>query len=311
MRIVMMFDFPALGERIREIEPEADILTLSPTDPMDRLGRVDVVLATPGGSQTLSRLLDYQPDVGWIHILGTGVDDYPVDLLRGRLVSCSKGATAVPIAEWVLAMMLAHAKRLPSSWAAAPPQQWFMADLDTLEGKTLGLIGFGQIGQAIARRALAFDMNVICHMRTHRPSGMSGVESVADLDEMIPLADHLVLALPSTAETVGLMNDELLSRLKPGSHLINISRAALIDHDALKERLDSGQIARASLDVVSPEPLPDGHWLYQHPSVQLSPHIAWNGPRSHERMSQAFLDNLRRWCAGDSLQGVVDTCAGY
>ncbi len=148
-------------------------------------------------------------------------------------------------------------------------------------------------------------------MRTHRPSGMSGVESVASLDEMIPLVDHLVLALPSTAETAGLMDAARLTRLKPGSHLINISRAALIDHDALKERLDSGQIARASLDVVSPEPLPDGHWLYQHPSVQLSPHIAWNGPRSHERMSQAFLDNLRCWCAGDSLQGVVDTSVGY
>jgi phosphoglycerate dehydrogenase-like enzyme len=107
------------------------------------------------------------------------------------------------------------------------------------------------------------------------------------------------------------MNAERFSRLKPGSHLINISRAALIDHDALKEQLDSGQIARASLDVVSPEPLPDEHWLYQHPSVQLSPHIAWNGPRSHERMSQAFLDNLRRWCAGGSLQGVIDTCVGY
>ncbi|WP_083702914.1 NAD(P)-dependent oxidoreductase [Marinobacterium stanieri] len=73
---------------------------------------------------------------------------------------------------------------------------------------------------------------------------------------------------------------------------MHISRAALIDHDAPRERLDSGQIARASLDVASPEPLPAGHWLYQHPRVQLSPHISWNGPLSHERMKHAFLDSL-------------------
>lgn len=311
MRIVMLFDLPEVRDGIRATIPGADILTLSPTDPLDQLGAVDVVLATPGGSQALARLLECQSDIPWIHVLGTGVDDYPVELLRGRRVTCAKGATATPIAEWVLAMMLAQAKRLPGSWADQPPARWFMADLDTLEGKTLGIIGFGQIGQAIARRALAFDMNVRVTMRTHRPTGMSGVESVACIDELIPLADHLVLALPATGETTGLMDAARLSRMKVGSHLVNISRAALIDQDALKDRLDSGQIARASLDVVSPEPLQAGHWLYRHPGVQLSPHISWNGPLSHGRMVQAFLDNLHRYAAGKPLRGRVDIQAGY
>ena len=311
MRIVMLFDLPAVRNGIRATIPEVDILTLSLADPLDQLEAVDVVLATPGGSQAVARLLEGQPDIPWIHVLGTGVDDYPIELLHGRQVTCSKGATAVPIAEWVLAMMLAHAKRLPASWADQPPAQWFMADLDTLEGKTLGIVGFGQIGQAIARRALAFDMNVRVVMRTHRPTGVPGVESVAGIDELIPMADHLVLALPATADTTGLMNATLLSMMKPDSHLINISRAALVDSDALRESLDNGQVARASLDVVHPEPLPAGHWMYQHPQVQLSPHISWNAPSSHGRMLQAFLDNLRRWSVGEPLQGIVDIHAGY
>lgn len=311
MRIALMFDLPGIGDDIRGILPDADIHVLSPAQPLDTLGRIDMVLAAPGGSRLLARLLDQQPGLPWVHVLGTGIDDYPVELFDGRSVTCSKGATAVPIAEWVMAMLLTQAKRLPASWVASPPAHWFTADLDTLEGKTLGLIGFGQIGQAIARRALAFNMKVVCTMRTHRPSGMPGVESIADLDRLIAMADHLVLALPANAQNAEMMNSLRLSMMKPGSHLINISRAALIDHDALRAALDSGQVARASLDVVSPEPLPAGHWLYEHPSVQLSPHISWNGPQSLPRMTQVFLDNLRRWSAGEPLQGVVDTQAGY
>jgi phosphoglycerate dehydrogenase-like enzyme len=311
MRIALQFELPTLLDGILEVAPQADVVVLAPDTPLEHIGPVDVVLATPGGSEQLARLLEVSPQLEWVHILGTGVDDYPMELLAGRLVTCSKGATAPPIAEWVMAMILAHAKRLPGSWIDKPPAQWFMADFDSLEGKTLGLIGFGEIGQAIAKRALAFDMEVLATVRSFRPSCMPGVELLENIDDLIPRADHLVLALPATAQSAGLLDAHRLSGMKAGSHLINISRAILIDHIALREVLDKGQIARASLDVVNPEPLPREHWLYTHPRIKLSPHTSWNAPLSHARMLNAFFANLHRWREGEKLQGVVDTAAGY
>lgn len=311
MRIALQYETPQLRQGILAIAPDAEVITLPSDGSLNTDKPVDLVLATPVGSAQLAKLLEMSPNLAWVHIMGTGVDAYPLDLLAGKLVSCSKGATSTPIAEWVLAMILAHAKQLPNSWIQSPPAQWYMAELEALEGKTLGIVGFGAIGQAIAKRALAFDMKVVATVRKFRPSPMAGVELLESIDELIPRADHLVLALPATAESLDLMNTQRLSLMKPGSHLINISRAALLDHVALRTLLDSGHIARASLDVVDPEPLPQEHWLYQHPHIKLSPHISWNAPLSYERMLNAFLSNLHCWLANEPLHGVVDTAAGY
>jgi phosphoglycerate dehydrogenase-like enzyme len=103
----------------------------------------------------------------------------------------------------------------------------------------------------------------------------------------------------------------VLAAAKPGSHLVNVARGSLVDQDALREALDAGRIACASLDTVEPEPLPDGHWMYTHPQVRLSPHIAWNQPGAVEQLFDSFLVNLRRWRAGEPLLHVVDVEAGY
>ena len=311
MRIALQYETAQLRQSIYAIAPDAELISLPADGALELDTPVDLVLATATGSDQLAKLFKVSPDTAWVHIMGTGVDAYPLDLLAGRLITCSKGATATPIAEWVLAMILAQAKRLPDSWVQQPPAHWYSAELDALEGKTLGIIGFGEIGQAIAKRALAFEMNVLASVRQFRPSPMAGVELVESIDALIPRADHLVLALPATAASRDLINAKRLAMMKHGSHLINISRAALLDHSALREVLDSGQIARASLDVVEPEPLPSGHWLYQHPKVNLSPHISWNAPLSYQRMLDPFLTNLRCWIADKPLHGVVDTVAGY
>lgn len=311
MRIVLQFQTPDLLKALRAIVPDADIVSLSPGTEPELTGSVDVLLATPTGGEQVSRLLELSPNVRWVHLLSTGADAFPLGLLQGRLVTCSKGATALPIAEWVMAMMLSFAKRLPESWVNEPPERWFMANLDSLHGRTVGIVGFGEIGQSVARLALAFGMVVKATVRKWRPSPMPGVELMESIDDLLPQADHLVLALPATRESVGLMNSEKLSRMKRGAHLINVSRGALIDYEALGNALEHGHLARASLDVVEPEPLPAGHWLYRHPAVKLSPHISWNDPFSQERMFQVFLSNLKSWLAGEQLQGVVDQAAGY
>jgi phosphoglycerate dehydrogenase-like enzyme len=250
--------------------------------------------------------------VQWMHIPGTGIDGWPRELLEGRTVTCSRGASAIPIAEFVLASMLAFEKRVPEVWLAEPPAQWNVAQLGELSGKTLGIVGFGGIGQAVARRALGFDMRVrALRRRVDAGSPIDHVELATDLDDLLATADHLVLAAPATAATRHLIDERALSKVKPGVHLVNIARGSLVDQNALRVALDDGRVALASLDTVDPEPLPAGHWLYSHRQVRLTAHVSWSSPHAFDRIIDAFMANLHRYLAGEPLEGVIDVDEGY
>jgi phosphoglycerate dehydrogenase-like enzyme len=249
--------------------------------------------------------------IRWVHVLGAGVDGFPLEVLTGTTVTCSKGASAPAIAEFVLASMLAFEKGLPETWLHEPPPEWNVGSLGSLDGKTLGIIGLGSIGSEVAKRALAFEMEVLGVRRTHRPSHIPGVTVLADLDEVLARSDHLVLAAPATTSTAHLLDEATLAKVKPGVHLVNIARGALIDQTALLRALDDGRVAMASLDVVDPEPLPAGHPLYAHPRVHLSAHVSWSSPSTVFRTFEIFADNLGRYRSGEPLQGHVDLEAGY
>jgi phosphoglycerate dehydrogenase-like enzyme len=264
------------------------------------------LLDAPTGIETL-----FAPQIRWIHMLSTGIDGFPLDAAGDRIVTCSRGASGPAIAEWVLAVMLAFEKRLPESWVTAPPAEWNMSSLGGLSGRTLGIVGLGAIGTEVARRALAFDMTVVAFRRTQQPSPVPGVSMAPSLKELVASSDHLVLAAPATSDTAHLVDAATLAACKPGVHLVNVARGALVDQEALLDALDAGIIARASLDVVEPEPLPAGHRLYRHPRVRLSPHISWSAPSSGAKTFQLFVDNLRRYRSNQPLHGIVDTVAGY
>lgn len=249
--------------------------------------------------------------IDWVHVLGAGVDGFPIEVVGSRILTCSRGAGAAAIAEFVLATMLAFEKRLPQSWITEPPPQWNTADLGGLEGRTLGVIGIGAIGTQVARRAAAFDMEVVALRRSTLPSPLPEVSLCPDLPSLLGRSDHVVVSAPATAATHRLLDDSALSVIKPGAHLVNVSRGTLIDQDALLLALDDGRIARASLDVVEPEPLPSGHPLYTHPRVKLSPHISWSSPRTVWRTLELFAENLSRYRSGEGLVGQVDRVAGY
>jgi phosphoglycerate dehydrogenase-like enzyme len=217
----------------------------------------------------------------------------------------------VPISEWVLAVMLAAEKELPARWIHAPPERWSIAFLGGLRGRTLGILGFGGIGQAVARRALAFDVRVRALRRGGGPSPVPGVEIVGSAEALVADADHLVLALPLTAATRHVVDAKLLAAAKPGLHLVNVARGGLVDQDALRAALDDGRVGLASLDVVDPEPLPAGHWLYAHPKVRVSAHVSWSGPGALEELIEPFVENLGRYRRGEPLVGVVDRDLGY
>lgn len=250
--------------------------------------------------------------VRWIHVYGTGVDGFPIELLEeGQALTCSRGASGVPIAEWVMATMLAFEKRLQETEIRERPERRSDPGLGTLEGKTLGLVGLGGIGAALAVRALPFGMRVLVLRRHPRPSEAPGVEIASEFGELLAEADHLVLAAPATAATRHLIGRDTLAQVKRGVHLVNVARGTLVDQEALREALDDGRVALASLDTVEPEPLPDGHWMYTHPGVRLTPHISWSKPRARDQIVEIFVRNLRHYMAGEPLEGVVDVEEGY
>jgi len=298
-------------ERVARVEREvADVeLVPIPTDGDVPEGATGEVLVTfTWGAANIAQAV--QRGVRWIHTIGTGVDSFPFAVLGDRVLTCARGASAVPIAEWVLAMLLACEKNLPATWIAGRAA-WKRMELGGLGGRTLGIMGLGGIGAAVAARALPFGMRVVAIRRGNTPSPVAGVELVRDLDALLGSADHLVLALPSTPETRHVIGRATLARVKRGVHLVNVSRGTLVDQDALREALDDGRVSRASLDTCDPEPLPEGHWLYTHPRVLLSPHVSWSMPGALDVFVDLLIENLRRYRAGEPLAGVVDVASGY
>jgi phosphoglycerate dehydrogenase-like enzyme len=175
----------------------------------------------------------------------------------------------------------------------------------------LALIGFGHIGEAIARRALPFGMSVRALRRSDAPSPLPEVELCRSLGDLLDGAHHVVVAAPLTDETRHLLDADAFAAMTPGVHLVNIARGEIVDQDALRVALDDGTVACASLDVMTPEPLPAGHWLYTHPKVRLTPHISWMMPGAIEALFEDFVANLRRFLAGEPLANVVDPARGY
>jgi phosphoglycerate dehydrogenase-like enzyme len=269
----------------------------------------EVLLTLPVDGPTIERCLS--AETRWVHVLAAGVDGFPFELIGERLLTCSRGASAPAISEFVLAAMLAFEKRLPDSWVLEPPPLWGRAELGGLEGRALGLIGLGAIGVEVARRAVAFDMEVLALRRTGSSSSIPAVNLVSSITDLVERSDHVVLAAPATPLTRHLVDRDVLRAMKPGTHLVNIARGSLIDQEALREALDDGRVALATLDVADPEPLPRGHFLYSHPRVRLSPHISWSSPASTRRTFELFVENVERYVAGEPLTGSVDISAGY
>jgi len=299
----------ALLDKVSETYPGIEIVEVPTEGPVPEGLEAEVLLTQTWGTPNLAEVL--RCGVKWIHTYGTGVNHFPFEALSGQVMTCSRGASAVPIAEWVLAMMLAFEKRLPESWIHTPPERWNIAQLGGLHGGTLGLVGLGGIAQAVATRALAFGMRVRALRRTVAPSPVPGVAIVSSLPELLADADHVVIAAPATSRTRHLFDAAAFPQMKPGSHLVNIARGELVDQEALRDALSEGRPAIASLDTVTPEPLPEGHWLYSHPGVRLSAHISWSMPDSYAGLIDPFVTNLKRYRDGEELIYQVSVEEGY
>ena len=247
----------------------------------------------------------------WVYSASAGIDFYPSWLLDAPMVTCGGGVAADEIADYVMAAIFLQAKDLEAV-RARRLAEWKNVPLGRVGGSTVGIVGLGAIGAAVARRALAFGMRVTAvRRRRDRPSPVSGVQLLDDLAAVFSCADHIVLTVPATEATRGLIDARALSRARPTAHLINVARGSILDQRALLDALDTGRLGFATLDVTDPEPLPADHPLWAHPRVRLTPHVASNHTRLRGLLFDQVAANLDRFVRGEALHDVVDPLAGY
>ncbi len=241
-----------------------------------------------------------------IQLASAGVDEYADWLFEAPLIATASGITARPIAEYVMAVMLAHAKQLDAI-SMKTGDVWPMRDtnraaLGSLQGRTLGLLGLGSIGGQVARFAAPFGMEVIATRASRAPSPDPNV-TLVPLADLLRRADHLVICAPISDATRGLIDAPALAAMKAGAHIVNVARGAIVDTGALLAELDSGRLW-ASLDVTEPEPLPAGHPLIGHPRARVTPHLSWSSPDTPRRIFERLAENIRRVAAGEEPLGV-------
>lgn len=252
---------------------------------------------------------EWPGNVRFVQLGSAGIDGYPDWMFKGPVVATSRGVAAPPISEYVLAAMLTVAKEF-DRLAVTGPEQWKARRLGGLYGARVGLVGYGAIGEAVAARARAFGMAVSA-LRRRGGVSVDGVDPAASVAELAATCDHLVLALPLTPESRGIVSREVLMGARPGLHLINISRGGLVDQEALLDALDNGPVGFATLDVTEPEPLPAGHAFYSHPKIHLTPHISWADSDTQVRLGEKAAANIHAFAAGEEPRDVVHAASAY
>ncbi|MBP7401553.1 MAG: D-2-hydroxyacid dehydrogenase [Clostridia bacterium] len=258
------------------------------------------------------------PRLRWVQLQSAGCENYTLPgnvFPHGRvMLTTASGVYDMPIAEHVLGMMLGHARGLfhyarqqaAGHWDRNHPVERDFA------GSTVGVVGLGSIGAAVAVRSRMLGARVL-GVRRH-PSPDDPVDTCYTPDrlrEMLPLCDYVVLCLPATVDTARVLDAGALAVMRKHAFLVNIGRGSAIDTDALVEALRAGRLGGAGLDVTDPEPLPDGHPLWGMDNVLITPHTSGGSPGDDARIHALFLENIALYRAGRPLKNLVDPAAGY
>jgi phosphoglycerate dehydrogenase-like enzyme len=276
----------------------------------------DVLLRGGVSAAVIDHIVSRAPRLRWIHSVTAGVDRVVTHLVRERgiTITNARGVFSRPIAEYLVMMCLAIARRLPALLELQRERTWQPLRGRELAQLTIGIVGFGSIGHELARLLAPFECRILATRRhAERGAEASNVELMpADrLDELLRASDIVVVAAPLTDETAGLIGRPQLQEMREDAWVVNISRGRLIDELALRRALEAGWIGGAVLDVFGEEPLPADSPLYSTPNLVITPHTSWSSDRVAERSITLFVDNLRRFQAGEPLANTVDIEAGY
>ena len=341
-RVVVTFALePELADRIRAVAPGVEVRVLNagglgelrrttrfPSERQAATPRAEIAGALAdaevlfaywaGALRRLVRAGSPPPPLRWVQLTSAGAERVDPALIAegGLTFTTATGLHAAPIAEFVLAYMLMFAKGWPALWRSQTAGEYDRTVVPgDLGGRTVGIVGMGAIGTALAERARALGCRVLGMRRSFAARGPHGVADEAvpppDLGYLLAESDFVVLAAPLTAETRGMIGAEQLRTMRPGAYLINIARGELVDEGALIEALRGRAIAGAALDVFEREPLPSSSPLWELDNVILTPHVTGGVEDYAARATAIFCDNLARYLAGSPLRNVYDPSRGY
>lgn len=300
-------------DKIRNLGETTVYERTAPSQIVDRAGDAEIILTNkvPLDSDTLSRL----PRLRYIGVLATGYNiiDTSAAASRSIVVANIPAYSTMSVAQMVFAHLLNathHVARYAEEtaagkWTASPDFCYWNEPLTELSGKTMGIVGFGNIGAAVARIALAFGMNVAAVTSKSPDKLPAGVKAVA-LDKMLSTADVVSLHCPLTDSTRHMINPATLAKMKPSAILINTGRGPLIDEVAVAEALDKGLIAAYCADVLSTEPPQTGNPLLNARNCYLTPHIAWATVEARTRLMDIAAENIRQFLSGEPVANKVN-----
>jgi glyoxylate reductase len=289
---LVMADLPLPGQIARLLEPHVHLVGWQEGLRDDTAG-----LYTYGHPAVTSELLERLPGLVVISNHGVGVDHIDVEAARQRGIAVGNTPQVLDgaVADLAFALLLASARRVVVGHQMATAGIAGGANFlgTEVHGSTLGIIGLGRIGRQIAHRAHGFGMQCLYHNRNRNLDAETQLSvTYASLTDLLALSDFVMVAVPLTEQTVGLIDEKALAAMKPTGTIINISRGAVVNTTALTEALKQGRIAAAALDVTDPEPLPSDHPLCSMPNVTLTPHVGSATVATREKMAEISVENL-------------------
>lgn len=280
--------------------PEVEVVVPDGTALPATAGQVEFYVPPFFPAQPAIAAIRELPKLAVVQALTAGVDRLRPVIPAGVTLCNARGVHDASTAEWVVGAMLAALREFPFFAREQAAQRWSYHFTDCLAGKTVLIVGYGSIGAAVERRLAGFEVSVLRVARGPR----AGVAGLAELPALLPAADVVVLLVPFTPETKGMVDAGFLSRMKDGALLVNAARGAVVDTAALCAEVAAGRL-RAALDVTDPEPLPPSHELWTLPGVFITPHVAASTPVSQQRVVRLAREQAEAYLRGDRLRNVI------
>jgi phosphoglycerate dehydrogenase-like enzyme len=293
-----------IGEAVKALSPRVRAHRFDPSDgaPQGEAALAQVWVPRAGSADVPGHdFFERLPRLQLVQLLSAGAEKFAGRLPSGVLLCNARGAHTPSTAEWAVAVMLAAQRGLPFFVREQDAGRWSPTTHSSLVGARVLVVGAGDIGRTIGAMLAGFGVELTYVARTAR----EGVRSTDELPELLPHADVVVLIVPVTAETTGMVDAAFLGAMSDGALLVNAARGVVVDTDALVSELTSGRL-RAALDVTDPEPLPAGHPLWSAPGLLLTPHVGGAVPDTNARAAAAVTAQLSRVLAGEPLENVVD-----
>ncbi|WP_448627286.1 2-hydroxyacid dehydrogenase [Geodermatophilus sp. URMC 64] len=291
----------ALARAVEALSPRVRAHRFDPADGLPTGEAADSQVLVPrGGGFLPDELFAALPRLRLVQLMSAGAEKFVGRMPEGVVLCNARGAHTPSTAEWAVTATLAALRGIPEFVRAQDAGRWSPSTQRSLVGARVLIVGAGDIGQAIGRMMAGFDVELTYVARTAR----DGVHPTAELPRLLPDADVVVLIVPVTPETTGMVDARFLAAMKDGALLVNAARGVVVDTDALVAELTGGRL-RAALDVTDPEPLPEGHPLWSAPGLLLTPHVAGAVPETNARAAAAVTDQLTRVLEGRPLVNVV------